>query len=57
MNEPSAARELFEKRSAVFSDRPRVVFGGEMCGWENTLALQRYGERFRRFRREIHQVG
>ena len=27
-----------------------------MCGWENTLALQRYGEAFKLFRRELHQV-
>ncbi|KAH8114366.1 cytochrome P450 oxidoreductase [Phellopilus nigrolimitatus] len=56
LHDPAAAAALFEKRSAVFSDRPRVVFGGEMCGWENTLALQRYGEDFRQFRKELHQV-
>jgi hypothetical protein len=56
IHDPAAAAALFEKRSAVFSDRPRIVFGGEMCGWENTLALQRYGDAFRIFRREIHQV-
>ena len=56
LHDPQAAQTLFEKRSAVFSDRPRIVFGGEMCGWENTLALQRYGDHFRLFRKEIHQV-
>ncbi|OCB91350.1 cytochrome P450 oxidoreductase [Sanghuangporus baumii] len=56
LHDPQAAAALFEKRSAVFSDRPRMVFGGEMCGWENTLALQRYGEAFKLFRRELHQV-
>ena len=56
LHDPAAAAALFEKRSAVFSDRPRIVFGGEMCGWENTLALQRYGDHFRLFRKEIHQV-
>lgn len=24
--------ELFDKRSAIYSDRPRLVFGGEMFG-------------------------
>ncbi|EJD06297.1 cytochrome P450 oxidoreductase [Fomitiporia mediterranea MF3/22] len=56
LHDPAAAAALFEKRSAVFSDRPRIVFGGEMCGWENTLALQRYGDAFRLFRRELHQI-
>lgn len=32
MNEPEVAYELLEKRSAIYSSRPRLVFGGEMCG-------------------------
>ena len=55
-HDPKAAHELFEEKSAVFSDRPRVVFGGEMVGWEHTLALLRYGPRLKSYRRDMHQV-
>lgn len=54
LNTPDAMHALLNQ--AAFSDRPQVVFGGEMCGWANTLALQRYGEDFKAFRRELHQV-
>lgn len=53
---PEAAHALFEEKSAVFSDRPRVVFGGEMVGCEHTLALLRYGPRLKSYRKEMHQV-
>ena len=56
LNDPQAAAELFEKRSAVFSERPQLVFGGEMCGWKDTLALLSYGAKFRMYRKELHQV-
>lgn len=55
-HDPKAAHELFEEKSAVFSDRPRVVFGGEIVGWEHTLALLRYGPRLKTYRRDMHQV-
>lgn len=53
-----AAKDLFASKDngAVFNDRPRIVFGGEMCGWEHTLALQRYGAHMKIFRKEVHQV-
>ncbi len=30
LNSLDDAIELFDKRSAIYSDRPRLVFGGEM---------------------------
>ena len=50
------ATELLDKRSAIYSDRPTLVFGGEMCGWENTLAMQHYSPRFRAYRKNIYQL-
>ena len=32
VNEAHIAVELLEKRSAIYSDRPTLVFGGEMYG-------------------------
>ena len=49
------ALEMLDKKSANYSDRARAIFGGEMVGWENTLVLVRYGERFREYRRFMHQ--
>ncbi|EJC98989.1 cytochrome P450 [Fomitiporia mediterranea MF3/22] len=50
------ALELMEKRSAVHSSRPRMVFAGEMIGWENTLGMLAYSDRLRTFRRNVHAV-
>ncbi|KLO12343.1 cytochrome P450 [Schizopora paradoxa] len=56
INDAQIAFDLFEKRSAIYSDRPTLVFGGEMCGWENTLAMQHYSPRFRAYRKNIYQL-
>lgn len=56
INDSRIAFDLFEKRSTIYSDRPRMVFGGEMCGWEHALSSQYYGERFKAYRKNIHAV-
>ncbi|KAI0204333.1 cytochrome P450, partial [Astrocystis sublimbata] len=50
------ASELFEKRSAKYSSRARLVFGGEMVGWENLAGLLKYDKRFRAQRKAIHSI-
>lgn len=50
------AFDLFEKRSATYSDRPVMPFGGELCGWEHALSSQMYSTRFREYRKNIHAV-
>ncbi|KAI8628042.1 cytochrome P450 oxidoreductase OrdA-like protein [Xylariaceae sp. FL1651] len=50
------ALALLEKRSSIYSSRTRLVFGGEMVGWGNTLPLQQYGKRFRAMRKAIHTM-
>ena len=47
---------LLDKRSGIYSDRPRLVMGGELVGWNQTLALTPYGERFREYRRLAHKL-
>ena len=56
INSVKAARDLMEKKGAIYSDRPRLVFGGELVGWDRSLALTPYGERFRAFRRLSHRL-
>ncbi|KAH8113547.1 cytochrome P450 [Phellopilus nigrolimitatus] len=56
LNEARIAYDLLEKRSATYSDRPTMVFGGEMCGWEHALSSQHYTDRFRAYRKNIHAV-
>ncbi|KAI0857327.1 cytochrome P450 oxidoreductase OrdA-like protein [Xylaria cubensis] len=50
------AFELLERRSAIYSSRPRMVFVGEMCGWEKITAFLPYGEKLRAYRRRIFAV-
>ncbi|KAF9880651.1 cytochrome p450 oxidoreductase [Colletotrichum karsti] len=56
INDLQLAFETLEKRSAKHSSRPKQVFAGEMIGWENSLALLQYNERFRAYRKSIAQI-
>lgn len=47
---------LLDKRSSIYSDRPRLVMGGELIGYSKTLAMMPYGDEFREFRRMSHKV-
>ena len=55
LNSLKAATDLLEKRSSIYSDRPRLVLGGEMVGWDQLLTISRYGDNFREYRRLLHQ--
>ncbi|KAE8155236.1 cytochrome P450 [Aspergillus avenaceus] len=56
INEARVAFDLMEKRSAIYSSRPRMVFAGELMGWEDILVMQGYTDRFRAYRKMIHRV-
>lgn len=56
LNDAQMAFDLFEKRSAKHSSRPRMVFAGEMVGWENAMSSQFYNAQFREYRKQAHQV-
>lgn len=45
------ALEEFDKKSAIYSERPRLEMGGELVGYADTLVLMRYGPRFRHYRK------
>ncbi|KAJ8474863.1 hypothetical protein ONZ51_g6940 [Trametes cubensis] len=54
LNTHSAALDLLEKRSSIYSDRPANIMT-QLTGWDWTLALKRYGEDWRRVRRPFWQ--
>ena len=45
------ALEEFDKKSAIYSERPRLEMGGELVGYSDTLVLMPYGPRFRNYRK------
>ncbi|KAJ3505129.1 hypothetical protein NMY22_g17693 [Coprinellus aureogranulatus] len=45
------ALEEFDKKSAIYSERPVLEMGGELVGYSDTLVLMRYGPRFRHYRK------
>ncbi|KAH8114914.1 cytochrome P450 [Phellopilus nigrolimitatus] len=54
LNSVEAARDLLEKRSMFFSDRPYVPII-YLVGWSLSLPILRYGSRFRKHRRMMQQ--
>ncbi|KAF8191118.1 cytochrome P450 [Mycena galopus ATCC 62051] len=54
LNTAKAAIDLLEKRSAIYSDRPTFVMGGELVGRDVTVVFSHYGERLRTYRRLLH---
>lgn len=54
INSVQIAMEMLDKKSAIYSDRPVLMMGGEIVGWKWTLALTPYGDRFREYRKMLH---
>lgn len=50
------ALEEFDKRSAIYSQRPRLPMGGELVGYDRTLVMMPYGPRFRHYRKSFAQI-
>ncbi|KAF0319376.1 cytochrome p450 oxidoreductase [Colletotrichum asianum] len=53
VNDASIALDMLEKRAVKNSSRPHLLFGGEIVGWGHSLGLVRYGDRFRKHRKNI----
>lgn len=51
LNSAKAAFDLLDKRSSIYSDRPRLIMAGDLMGWDHSLGLTPYNERFRETRR------
>jgi hypothetical protein len=56
VNDAQIAFELLDKRSAIHSSRPRMVFAGEMVGWEDSTGLQKYSNTLRAHRKNIRGI-
>ncbi|KAJ7092872.1 cytochrome P450 [Mycena belliarum] len=56
LNNVHDAIALLDKKSAITSDRVIVPMGGELAGWNTTLGLIPYGDRFRNYRRLAHSL-
>ena len=50
INSLDVAKDILDNRSAIYSDRPHLVMGGELCGWDRTTALTPYGPRLKEHR-------
>ena len=51
LNSSKAAVDLLDKRSSTYSNRPVIMLGGEIVGWNRSLGLMQYGPRFRELRK------
>ncbi|TRM63183.1 cytochrome P450 [Schizophyllum amplum] len=56
LNSLEAARDLMDKRSGIYSDRPRFVMLCDLMGWANATTHVHYGPRFRKHRRFVQQI-
>ncbi|KAF8154807.1 cytochrome P450 [Crassisporium funariophilum] len=55
VNSFQVANELFEKRSANYSDRNESPMVHELMGWDFSFGHMRYGERWKAHRRMFHR--
>ncbi|KAJ7164529.1 cytochrome P450 [Mycena filopes] len=55
LNSASVMEEM-DTKGAVFSTRPRLPMAGELVGYNQTLVLMPYGQRFRFFRRHFAKL-
>lgn len=56
LNSFKHASALLDKRSGIYSSRPRLMMGGEIVGYNKTLALLPYGETFKQVRRLAYRL-
>ncbi|EMD32352.1 hypothetical protein CERSUDRAFT_161722, partial [Gelatoporia subvermispora B] len=56
LNSPKLAFNMLDKKSSIYSDHPTLTMGGELTGWDRTLALFRYGNVFHETRRLLSQL-
>ncbi|KAJ3742330.1 cytochrome P450 [Lentinula detonsa] len=55
LNDIESCSNLLEKRSAIYSGRPKMRFAGEIVGWDKQLLLAPYGDHFRAMRKLAHR--
>jgi hypothetical protein len=55
LNDRDAMHDLLEKKSTKTSSRPWSPFASELCGFGVMLPVIPYGDKFRYFRKLVHQ--
>ncbi|KAJ3553240.1 hypothetical protein NM688_g3720 [Phlebia brevispora] len=56
LNSLKVARDLLDRRSVIYSGRPRLILANEIILRSNALTLMPYGNRWRKQRRAIHDA-
>ncbi|KAJ8507981.1 hypothetical protein ONZ45_g9708 [Pleurotus djamor] len=56
LNSHKAASDLLDRRSAIYSDRPRNIVIGELMTRGFLMVITRYGDVWRRMRRASHEA-
>ncbi|KAG8215103.1 cytochrome P450 [Butyriboletus roseoflavus] len=55
INDDKVCYDLLEKRSNIYSDRPRNTMAKDLMGWGFTTLMKPYGEVWRQHRKLLHQ--
>ncbi|KZT30011.1 cytochrome P450 [Neolentinus lepideus HHB14362 ss-1] len=53
LNSLDAARDLLEKRSSIYSDRPKFTMISDLMGWDWAIQFMSYGPRFKLYRSNV----
>ncbi|OCH86702.1 putative monooxygenase [Obba rivulosa] len=53
INSAKVAKDLLDKRSSIYSDRPHLVMAGDLVGYNDPFVLQPYGEKWRKQRKFV----
>ncbi|CCM03391.1 uncharacterized protein FIBRA_05521 [Fibroporia radiculosa] len=56
INSAKVAVEMLDKKSTIYSNRPKFIVAGEMVGWETIGSMIQYGPRYRDTRRLYSQL-
>ncbi|RPD72903.1 cytochrome P450 [Lentinus tigrinus ALCF2SS1-7] len=51
LNDPKYAIEMLDKKGLLYSDRPKLVMGGQLVGWDEGPALIPFCDRWAEYRR------
>ncbi|KAF7369020.1 Cytochrome P450 [Mycena venus] len=55
LNDADYAIDMLDKKSRIYSNRPNLVMGGELVGWDEGPALIQFGKKWSEYRRLMAQ--
>ncbi|KAI0049923.1 cytochrome P450 [Auriscalpium vulgare] len=56
LNSQEVAADLLDRRANIYSDRPHLILGNDICCGGHSFVLSSYGDRWRRMRRAAHEA-